>query len=457
MNNNNNSDPDNYNNPTVFDKLLEPVCPFVEEQDQKLTRHRNEKFFFPAFFRLLIFYFVSGIPSVKLLIDTYLKKDLLSPDLNLPKVPYSTFNDAFERFPPDLFKAIFASLLCSVSLQSVPELATLGILYCVDGSLFPALRSVRWAVYKKNCRAIRLHLCLELNRMIATDIMVGSGNSSERDALRQMLVRGVTCIADRGYASFRMFHDIVQAHAHFIIRVKSNLLYTTVVSLSVQLPASLKLLFSHVTDQVIQYDNDPRSYVWRLVRFQVCGDLFYILTDRFDLSTFQVIMLYAYRWQVELLFRFFKRTINGIHLIKQDKNGVTVQFYAMLITALLQLKLKQDTLIQKEQEPLRSESEDSDCQSEETDTPNSDDIIGSSHILPDMPGMESDPSDSSPQHEDEYKVKSGGAVSHPYQFFEMIGEKLSKYWKIGIHWLTTLRQILHCPFDDRAIEILGSG
>jgi len=489
---NNNSD-----DPTVFDKLLEPAYPFVEEQDRELTRHHNEKFFFPDFFRLLIFYFVSGISSVKLLINTHLKKDLLSPALKLPEVPYSTFSDAFERFSPDLFKAVFTGLLCSVSLQSVPELATLGILYCVDGSLFPTMRSVRWATYKKNCKAVRLHLCLELNRMIATDIMVGSGNSAERDALRQMLVNGVTFIADRGYASFRMFHDIVQAHAHFIIRVKSNLLYTTVESLSVQLPDSLKLLFSHVTDQAIQYDNDPYSHVWRLVRFQVCGDFFYILTDRFDLSTFQVIMLYAYRWQVELLFRFFKRTINGIHLIRHDKNGVTVQFYAMLITVLLQLKLKQDTLIQ---EPLRSEechAEETDipnsdcvtgssdtlpdipgteadlsdsspqnedkynvqpeyCKTEETDTPNSDNSTGSSDALPDTPDTEAGPSDSSP-HEDECNVQSGEVVSHPYQFFEMIGEKVNKYWKIGIHWLTTLRQILHCPFDDRAIEILDSG
>jgi hypothetical protein len=548
---NNNSD--NCQDPTVFDKLLEPACPFVEEQDQKLTRHHNEKFFFPDFFRLLIFYFVSGISSVKLLINTHLEKDLLSPDLRMFKVRYSTFSDAFERFSPDLFKAVFASLICSVSLQSVPELATLGVLYCADGSLFPTLRSVRWAAYKQNCNAVRLHLCFELNRMIATDIMVGSGNSSERDALRQMLVIGVTYIADRGYASFRMFHDIVQAHAHFIIRVKSDLLYTAVESFSVQLPDSLKLLFSHVTDQAIQHDNDPCSYVWRLVRFQVCGDFFYILTDRSDLTTFQVIMLYAYRWQVELFFRFFKRTISGIHLIKHDKNGVTVQFYAMLITALLQLKLKQDTLIQKEQEPLRSElgdpdckaketdtpnsddvtgssdtlpdmpgteaglsdsssqrkdeynvqsddcqaeetdtpnSEDvtgssdilpdmpgteaglsdsssqrkdecnvqsDDCQAEETDTPNSEDVTGSSDTLPDMPGTEASLSDSSSQHKDEYNVQSDEVVSHPYQFFEMIGEKLNKYWKIGIHWLTTLRQILHCPFDDRAIEILGGG
>jgi hypothetical protein len=39
----------------------------------------------------------------------------------------------------------------------------------------------------------------------------------------------------------------------------------------------------------------------------------------------------------------------------------------------------------------------------------------------------------------------------------MIGEKLKKYWKIGIHWLTALRKILDHPFDNAAIKILASG
>jgi hypothetical protein len=445
-----------YQNPTVFDKLLEPVSLLTEEQARKLTPHHNEKFSFREFFRLLIFYFVSGGSSMKLLINTCLKKNLLSPELNLARVPYSTFSDAFGRFPPDLFKAVFAGLISSVSLQSVPELSALGLLYCADGSLFPVLKSMHWAVYKKNRNAARLHLCFELNRMIAADILVGSGNSAERDALRKMLVTGATYIADRGYAAFRMFHDIVQAQAHFIIRVKSNLLYTSVESFTVRIPASVKLLFSQTTDEAVQYDNDPHSHVWRLIRFEAGGDTFYILTDRHDLTTFQIITLYAYRWQAELFFRFLKRTMSGIHLTKHNEDGVTIQFYAMLITALLQLKLKQDTvIIQNEQDVRRSGVKNPDPETKGTDVPNSDNKIG----LPDATGIPNAdrPSGSFPRSGDKCDMPPCEVLSHPYQFFEMIGEKTDKYWKIGIHWLTTLRQILQRPFDDRAIEILGGG
>ena len=81
--------------PTVFDKLLAPVQPFVEEQSQGLTPHHNEKFSFQKFFRLLSYYFVSDLKSINLLIDM-LNRNTISPELNLEKVPYSTFCDAFE-------------------------------------------------------------------------------------------------------------------------------------------------------------------------------------------------------------------------------------------------------------------------------------------------------------------------------------------------------------------------
>lgn len=196
--------------PTVFDKFLEPVQPFVEEQGQKLTPHYNEKFPFQKFFRLLIYFFVSEYKSISLFLDM-LQKGLIPPELNLGKVPHSTFSDAFERFSSDLFKAIFISLLSTMSLKAIPELEALGILYCVDGSLFPTLACMLWAEYKKNSQAIKMHLCFELNRMIPVEIIIGSGNSSERDALLKMLKETATYIADRGYASFRVFHEIVLA------------------------------------------------------------------------------------------------------------------------------------------------------------------------------------------------------------------------------------------------------
>lgn len=454
---------------TVFDKFLEPVQPFVEEQKQKLTPHHNEKFSFKKFFRLLIYYFLSDFKSISLFIDM-LQRALILPELNLDKVPYSTFSDAFERFSADIFKDIFISLLSTIRLKAIPELQTLGMLYCVDGSLFPTLSCMLWAEYKKNFQALKIHLCLELNRMIPVEIIVGSGNSSERAAFLQMLKPLGTYIADRGYASFLVFHEILQAQAHFVIRVKSNFSKTVIELLPVILPAKVEILFHEVTDQIIRYNNDPYGHSYRLVCFSVGTEIFHLLTDRLELTTIQIITLYAYRWQIELIFRFLKRTMNGIHLIKNIENGVTIQFYTMLIVALLQLKLKQEVLIQNEENRQQSQDTDSDKDTKTTDTMKS----GPSRLDEGKSISFADsntkiepiawtslqdicPPLSSFNPKDRDNMKSDIPISTPYQFFEIIGEKLKKYWKIGIHWLTALRKMLHLPFDAHAIEVLDSG
>ncbi len=286
--------------PTVFHKLLEPVEDFVKEQNHRLPEHRNQKYDYEDFFRLLIYYFVSGTKSLKLLVQAQLNTGLLPPEPGLRAVPYSTCQDAFERFSPGLFQAVFQHLLSKLPFKAVPELASSGTLYCIDGSLFPVISSMLWAEYTSKHQALKLHLCFELNRMIPVDFPVGSGNSSERDALRSVLAAGVTYIADRGYMSFQLCHEVCRAQAHFIFRTKTNLLFTVVERLPVSLPASARGLFSQLTDELIGYDHDPHNARYRSVRFYIGHEAYYLLTDRRDLSTFQVILLYAYRWQIEI-------------------------------------------------------------------------------------------------------------------------------------------------------------
>jgi hypothetical protein len=417
---------------TVFETLLEPVHHFVEQQEHERDHHQNETFTYLAFFRLLTYYFVSDIPSIALLINTYLKKALLPSVLRLHYVARSTFNDAFERFSPDLFRAVFVFLLSTVSLRVVPELARLGVFYCIDGSLFPTLCSMRWAEYTSTSQAIKLHLCFELNRMIAIDLLVGTGNSSERHALRRMLTAGVTYIADRGYVSFQLFHDVLKAHAHLIFRMKANLKYQGRAVLPVDVPVAAQTLFRDISDSLIVCDNDPFGYVYRLVSFRVGTSAFLLVTTRRDLTTFQILLLYAYRWQVELIFRFLKRTMTGIHLINHSQDGVTIHFYMLLIVALLQLHLKQRAVVHSKQVEQ---------------------FTGQTPLQTQEPSQTS-PSTSKTIFHD---VPSHTTLSHPYHFFTMIGEKLTTYWKIGIHWLSTLRSILSHPFNDRALELLGSG
>ena len=403
---------------TTFDELWRPIKPFLEQHERDHQPHHRETFHFTDFVLKLIYHFAKNCESGRQMIT-----DLETSELELGEVKRSTFFDAFQRFPVVWFANLLAYLLAVVAWQSIPELDALGKLYCVDGSLFPAIASMVWAEYTSKHQAIRLHFCFELNRMIPAHFLVGTGKSNEKKALLEMLETGATYIADRGYLSFPLLAAIVAADAFFVIRAKANLVYSRVERLPVTLPDAVRHLFLHVTDQRVRLTNAKDRPIYRLVSFYVGQEQYLILTNRLDLTTFQVILLYAYRWQVELIFRFLKRSLNGLHLLSHSQEGVTIHFYALLITALLELRLKQQCVAVYE----ASLPADTSSQAESDE--------------PGIAGLMIDP-----------ELLAG---TRGHTFLATIGEKLHRYWKISKHWLVALRNFMARPFDYQVMLALG--
>ena len=112
-----------------------------------------------------------------------------------------------------------------------------------------------------------------------------------------------------------------------------------------------------------------------------------------------------------------KQTLNGLHLIRHDQEGVTIQFYALMITTLLELYLKQYVL---DSGPSRQNHSPNKCASKNQRL--------TKQACPRISGAE---------------------------FVALLGNKVKNYWKIGLHWLTALRDLLASPFDRRVIEILN--
>jgi IS4 transposase len=110
-----------------------------------------------------------------------------------------------------------------------------------------------------------------------------------------------------------------------------DLLYDICETLPVEVSAQWDKFFTGVEDRKIRLTNDSHQHAYRLVSFVAMGECFSLITNRFDLRTSEIIMLYAYRWQVELMFRFLKRTMNGLHLMCHHPSGVETQFTLYMI------------------------------------------------------------------------------------------------------------------------------
>lgn len=298
----------------------------------------SKKLFFQDFTKKLLFCFVYQVSSLRSL-STELQTNEVCKVLALQYTPFSTLKDGFNRFDSIHYKTIFENLVKNLPLFKVSYLEEMGLFKVIDGTLLPTLIHMSWTEYRQNKNAFKLHVSFELNRMIPTEFWRGTGNSCERSMFLKMVQSGITYIADKGYFSFDLVERIILMKAFFILRVKENMLFEKQESL--QMTKDLPICFKSVSDSKGVFKNDPNKNTLRLIHFQVWESRFMIATNRFDLSTLNIIILYAYRWQIELFFKYLKRTLNGIHLLNHSENGIEIQFYLMMTLAVLQLNFKQ--------------------------------------------------------------------------------------------------------------------
>ena len=336
---------DTQNDTVWFHKMIEPISQLLEDKGIDISNDTAVKLNFKIFLTLLLYFYLKGIDTLRSLI-TDLNTNLDSSHIGLFPVGLSTIHDAFYRYPLTVFQNIYFYLLQSLPVYEIEEFRELGRLVLADGSIFRMAISDFWAEFRTKAKALKLHLHFELNQMVTTCFCVTHAKHDERKVLAKYLEEAVTYIADRGYLCFDFFFKIVEKKAFFIIRSRKNLIYQLKEQLTVQMIDSVKHIFFQVTDELVTFDADKHHHNYRRISFRTHKTLFILITNRLDLTTYQIIRLYAFRWQIELFFRFFKRTLNGIHLINRGQNGVSIQFYLILIVNLLMMRFKRQQMQQ---------------------------------------------------------------------------------------------------------------
>jgi hypothetical protein len=406
----------------TFEKIIEPVIPLIKEEQNRLKNDEKlYKLSLYYFMVSLIYAVINKTQSIRLLI-TEIKTNPDLKKLGFILASPSMYSEAFARYKPEVFQRIFAKLIAIIEIEDLPEIRALGRCILFDGSLFPVFNNMEWAKYTSKCQALKMHLAYELNRMIPVQFISSEANYSERKALMELLEAGVTYITDRGYLAFDIFQQVTEKQAFFIMRIRYNIRASIQTVLEVNLPESWNFYLSEVTDVLVIFSGDKSKVTYRLVCFYVLGEWYRITTNRLDLKTSEIIILYAYRWQVELFFRCIKRTLDALHLWNHEPNGVKIQFYIYLIVYVLLIYFKQTLVKEKE-----SQKE-------------------AQRVL----------KDSSSKKEDHLRKTRSSRLPVEYSLVSFLGSKLKKLWKISIHWLTCIKNLLLHPMTDEHRDIILS-
>jgi hypothetical protein len=398
-----------------------PVLPIIQQIEHDRPTHHNEDFTWSDFVHILVYFFTKNLLSGNELIVSLQSAD---PALGLPKTSRRALSEGFWRFSPKLLQNALTTFLTTYAYPEIPELAFIGPTYAVDGSLFPLVQSIYWPKTRDVIKKVKLHLKFSLTSAIAVEFVLGDEHSSERAAFRAMVQPEQTYVLDRGYMEYQLVQDVDDRGAWVVVRAYNNIDVETIEELPVILPDAMNNHWSNVRDRIVRPKDPEFAHIsFRLVECTVGTTTYRLITNLYHLTTFQIILLYAYRWQIELIFRYLKHTMHGVHIITQHPTGIQNFFLALLLTALLHLHLKQRALAEEGHNPpdnlsIQPEADDRKIQA-------SDDMCRPTNHL---------------------------AIA---RFFARLNDALARFWKISKHWLHTLADCLSRPYTSETVRLLN--
>ena len=126
----------------VFQTILSPVLSLIENAGNSIKDDENTyNLSFVPFTINFLFEIIYNIKTRAQLI-TQIRTSDIARELNLVNASNPSYTEAFYRYDSKLFREIFIQLLSSLNFISIPGLDQLGIFMLVDGSIFPAIKSM---------------------------------------------------------------------------------------------------------------------------------------------------------------------------------------------------------------------------------------------------------------------------------------------------------------------------
>ena len=251
------------------------------------------------------------------------------------KVSLGSFSEAQSVFDAELLRQVFLDLSGEIHTSwGDARLAPLADrLKLVDGTLLPALPRMHWALWVNDTnRAAKLHLKFTVLRQAAAEALITAGNCCERQALRQMLKPGEIIVGDRYYGlEYGFFGELRALGVSAVMRIRNE----PCMEIVEQLGLTDADRAAGVTWQaMVKLGDKWQGEAIRVLRVEVDGKVLMLATD-LEIEAELIALIYRYRWQIELFFKWMKSILGCRHLMAESPDGVAIQTYCALIAALM--------------------------------------------------------------------------------------------------------------------------
>ncbi len=342
-----------------FDKLA-PMLERLHRDGCKRDKANNRTLHYDQYCMLLLLYLFNPIVTSMRGIGQASELKKVQKKLGCQRASLGSLSEATSVFEAERLKEIIAELGDQLQplaqdkrLSDIQQTITL-----VDGSLIAALPNIMEASLRKATDGNgmvkwRLHTHFELLRGVPTRIDVtpaGGGQHDERAMLASVIESDRLYVTDRGYAKYALFNQIVAAKSSYVCRLRDNSVWTVVEEKYRNDEAGLDEIIS---DEVVEFSKDSAAdHRVRIICIRInphtsrgkyrggssgvdSDGILRIATNLLDVPADVIGLIFAYRWAIEIFFRFFKHILGCRHLLSHDQNGIEIQTYCAIIACML--------------------------------------------------------------------------------------------------------------------------
>jgi hypothetical protein len=150
-------------------------------------------------------------------------------------------------------------------------------------------------------------------------------------------------VFDRGVSRRQAFCELDENDCSFVTRLHVDARHVVLDDIDFSQDIVVRNLTVLKDQRVYLYRSGDHvvEHPFRLIQTQnEKGTKYWFLTNRFDLTCEEIILIYKHRWDIEVFFRFIKQELNFPHLISVNENGIKIILYMTLILAMLILIYK---------------------------------------------------------------------------------------------------------------------
>jgi hypothetical protein len=323
--------------------------------------HGNRKLFLDDVFITYLLAFFN--PSIRTLrtIEDFSQTKQAQKHLSVPKICRSTLSDFQQIADPErlgpILQALRSELTRKCAQGRLPDdlHALHKKILAADGTFFSAAAEVAWAVRSRNqrageCHRARLDWQVDIATWLPEVVVTPDPGESEADCAARHVVPGTISIYDRAYMSFHLvasFYDrdghtdAVTTRAEFVIRLKEpGRNAPTLEEVEARPLDDAARAAGVVSDRWVRLPGLERAKKLAVTLREVVvagpdGKPVRLLTNLLTVPAHVIALLYRYRWQIELFFKWLKCYANFNHLISHSSEGVLLSFYVAVIGVML--------------------------------------------------------------------------------------------------------------------------